>query len=254
VTKHERFLQIEPSSADDAPESEAADRARIAAVLEAAPVSAAAAARIEIADGAPAGDGRAPDWAEHATRMIEAPATETRAPDLALDVEVAAGQPFVRCARCGADSSIHATVCQHCAELLDTSEQRAFNDRVWDAQQRRSEDERAALAELAAARRDHAERAFRSLPEPGMKLPPELLEAPGEDGPLLLGALLLLQEPRWRWVAGALAVALPLFLVTLGGAILGKVGWFLVTLLMLSLLPRSVGRRLLELWSGFRGR
>lgn len=254
MTRHARFLQIERGEAEAAPESESADRARIAAVLEAAPVSEARPGGIDLAEGAPAGDGRPPDWAERAPRMLDAPAIEEGAADVALDVEAPAGQPFVRCARCGADSSVHATACDHCAARLDTAEQRAFNERVWDVQRRRSEEERAALARLSAAREEHARRTYRPLPEPGMKPPPEMLEAPGEDGPLLLGALLALHKPKWRWIAGALVVGMPLFLVTLGGPILGKIGWFLLALLLLSLLPRSVGRRLFELWAGRRRR
>ena len=255
MTKHARFLHIERGSPDEAPESEAADRARIAAVIAAAPVSAPP-AQIELAEEAAAGDGREPDWSARAARMIDAPPEAGAGGiDVAIDVVRPEGQPFVRCARCGADSSIHAKSCENCAAPLDTAEQRAFNDRLWDVQQGRSERERAALAQMAEARVEHARNAYRPLPDPGIKPPPELLE-PLDDGggPIVLGALLALREPKWRWIAGALVVGLPLLLVTLGGPILGKLGWILVTLFFLGMLPRSVGRRLLELWAGFRSR
>jgi hypothetical protein len=246
VTKHARFLQIEHASADAGPESESADRARIAAVLQAAPVSTAgSSSNLELAEDAPAGDGRPPDWGARVARIVDAPGMDGAA-DGALDVEKIEGQPFVRCARCGTDSSIHAAECDSCSARLDTPEQRAFNERVWDAQLRRSASERAALEELSAARVESARSALRPLPDS---------EGVGdEEGPLLLGALLTLRNPRWRWVAGVLAVGLPIFFVVLGGPVLAKIGWFLVALLMLSLLPRTLGRRLLELWAGFRQR
>ena len=55
-----------------------------------------------------------------------------------------AGQPFVRCVSCGADSSRHSTVCAHCEARLDTAENRTFNERLWAeataARQRESEE------------------------------------------------------------------------------------------------------------------
>jgi hypothetical protein len=248
VTKHERFLQIERGSPDCASESESADRSRIAAVLAAAPASRSPDS-IEIAAGAPAGDGVPPAWPDRDAQVIEAPAEGATSADLTLDVAVPEGQPFVRCARCGADSSIHAVSCDHCAARLDTPEQRAFNDRLWEARRLRSEEERAALDEMAAARYENAKSAVRPLPEPGMLPPPELLEAPGDDdGPILLGALGALQKPQWRWAAGAAAAGIPLLLATLGGPILSSIGWVLVALFFLSLLPRSVGRRFFDWW------
>ncbi len=253
MKKHARFLQIERGAPDEAPESESADRARITAVIAAAPMSAEA-ERIELAEEAPAGDGRPPDGSARAERMLDAPAIEGSV-DLALDVAKPEGQPFVRCARCGADSTIHATTCQHCAARLDTAEQRAWNDRVWATRLRQNDEERAALDEMAAARYRDTKSAVRPLPDPGMKPPPELLAAPEEDnGPILLDALRALQKPSWRWAAGATAAGLPLLLVTLGGPLLGKVGWILVVLLLLSLLPASVGRRLFEHWVEMRRR
>lgn len=158
-----------------------------------------------------------------------------------------AGQPFARCARCGADSSIHARRCDNCGAALDTAEQRAFNEKLWDARRREQERERAALAELTAAREENRRAALRPLPDPDMPPPPELLE-PIESGhdPLLFEALRALQKPKWRWIAGGLVVALPLFLVTLGGPIVSKIGWGVVLLVVLSLLPR----RLLSFWTG----
>lgn len=251
MTKHARFLHIERRRDDDAPGSEAADRGRIAAVLGSSPISGAPAdATIDLDPEAHAGDGSArtvPVLAEIA------PDSGPDASGLSLDLAGVQGQPFVRCARCGADSTIHAATCGNCAEPLDTAEHRAFNERLWDEQQRELERERAALAELASAREEQKRAVSRPLPEPGMAPPPELLEPIGSDeGPLLFEALRALREPRWRWVAGGLVIGLPLLLVTLGGAILAKVGWGLLALLVLSMFPRRLGAQLLGWWTGRR--
>lgn len=255
MTARERFLRIEPRRTDDAPESETADRARIAAVIDAAPPSISRDPRtIELAPEAPAGDGATIPGPQVGLELEASPG-DVEAIDLSIDTAPVRGQPFIRCTRCGADNTIHAEACVNCSARLDTAEQRAFNDRLWDLQQGRSERERAALAQMAEARVEHARNAYRPLPDPGIKPPPELLEPLDEGGgPIVLGALLALREPKWRWIAGALVVGLPLLLVTLGGPILGKLGWILVTLFFLGMLPRSVGRRLLELWAGFRSR
>lgn len=249
MTKHARFLHIEQRRDEEGPESEAADRGRIAAVLGASPISRAPSdATIELDPEARAGDGStcvAPTVAELA------PGEATDASEISLDLAGIEGQPFVRCTRCGADSTIHAAACGNCAAPLDTAEQRAFNERLWDEQRRELERERAALAELASAREEQKRAAARPLPEPGMSPPPELLEPIGsEDGPFFFEALRALREPRWRWIAGGLVVGLPLLLVVLGGAILAKIGWGLLVLLVLSMFPRRVATRLLERWTG----
>lgn len=248
MTKHARFLQIEPGDAEHPPESEAANRGRIAAVLESAPASTTH-VQFEIGDGAQEGDAR-PPFEGPAMRTLESGATDVVSdPACGIELSVAApqGQPFVRCVQCGADSSIHASECERCSARLDGREQQAFNEALWGTRLRQIDEERAALDQMAAARYDAARRATRPLPEPGMKPPPELLEAPG-DGPILLAMLERLKEPKWRWAAGAAAAGLPLLLVTFGGPLMSAFGWVLVAVFFLLLLPRRVGRRVVERW------
>jgi hypothetical protein len=245
VTKHARFLHIEQRRADDGSGSETADRARIAAVLDAAPPShAPPEARLEIAPDSPAGTGAAIEPPEMGTNLEDV-AAPGGGVELALDTAPVEGQPFVRCSRCGGDNTIHAKACETCAATLDTAEQRAFNDRVWDAQRRRNEKERAALAEMAQYREELRRNTVRPLPEPGMQPPPELLEPMNEsDGPFLVEVIRALQKPKWRLAVAATVVGLPLLFVTLGGPILSKLGWVMAVLLVLSLFPRSIARRL----------
>lgn len=252
MTKHARFLRIEQPRGEapddeDAPPSQTADRARIAAVIGAAPPSVEAGRpELEVDPEAQAGDGSVHDRPDRPELPASAePGIEPGG--LAIDVEGVRGQPFARCARCGADSSIHARRCDNCAAPLDTAEQRAFNERLWDARLREQERERAALAELTAAREENRRAALRTLPDPNMPPPSELLEPLQSGGdPLLFEALRALQKPKWRWIAGGLVVGLPLFLVALGGPILSKIGWGAALLVLLSLLPR----RLLSSWIG----
>lgn len=256
MTKHARFLHIERSRSDpardeDAPASQAADRARLAAVLGAAPPSIPPSGlELDVDPEARAGDGSARDRPDR-PEIPGSAAPETDAVELPIEAEGTRGQPFARCARCGADSSIHAIRCDNCAAPLDTAEQRAFNEKLWDARLREQERERAALAELAAIREENRRAALRPLPDPDMPPPPELLEPldAGGDGPFLLEALGALQKPKWRWIVGGLVVALPLFLVTLGGPILKKLGWGVALLLVLSMFPRRLGRQLVEWWT-----
>lgn len=254
MTAHERFRRIEPRRAADESEVNAADRARIAAVIDAAPPSIErGAGALEIAPEAPAGDGAPIERVTTGQEIEDAP--EPAGVALAIDTAAVSGQPFVRCARCGADSTIHAKICANCDADLDTAEQRGFNEKVWDAQRRRDERERAALAGMAEARAEVIRASFRALPEPGMRPPPELLEPmPDDDGPLLVGAIKALQKPKWRWTAGAIAAGLPLLLVTLGGPILSKLGWALVFVCLIGLLPRRAAKRVFEAWYGFRRR
>lgn len=255
MTKHARFLHIEQSRGDPAreegaPASQAADRARLAAVLGAAPPSVPPSGlELDVDPEARAGDGSARDRPDRA-EILENAAPQMDAVELPIETEGTRGQPFARCARCGADSSIHALRCDNCAAPLDTAEQRAFNEKLWDARLREQGRERAALAELAATREENRRAALRPLPDPDMPPPPELLEPLGAgDGPFLLEVLGALQKPKWRWIAGALVVALPLFLVTLGGPILNKLGWGVALLLVLSMFPRRLGRQVVEWWT-----
>ncbi len=254
MTEHERFRKIEPRRADDASEVKAADRARIAAVIDAAPPSIhRGPIGLEVAPEAPAGDGVPIERAVEGQEIADV--AEPPGAELSIDTARVSGQPFVRCARCGADSSIHAASCGNCGAELDTAEQRAFNEKVWDAQRRRNDREQAALAGMAAARTEVIRASFRPLPGPGASPPPELLEPfDDDDGPLLVGVIKALQKPKWRWTAGALVAGLPLLLVTLGGPILSKIGWTLVLLCFVGLLPRSFARRVFEAWHGFRRR
>jgi hypothetical protein len=251
--KHERFLHIEPRRDDEAPASEAADRARIAAVIDASPPSRKPAEeKLDVAPGASAGDGVPIERADPGQELPDAPLGQG-APELAIDTVAVEGQPFVRCARCGADSTIHATICSNCSAKLDTAEQRAFNEQVWDAQRQRNERERAALAQMAEARAEHMRTSVRPLPEPGILPPPELLEPIHDDGgPIFLEVVRALVQPKWRWIAGGGVFALPLLLVTLGGPLLSKLGWIVLAALFLSLLPRRLLRRLLDARSGGR--
>lgn len=252
MSEHSRFLHIERRRDDDADPGETADRARIAAVLDGAPPSrapgdhAADAGGIELAVDAPAGTDAIARPAEAVQEIDDVPEIE-----MAIDVSKIEGQPFVRCARCGRDNTIHARECDNCAAALDTAAQRAFNDKLWNVQRARSEKEREALAEMAALREEQRRNTLRPLPEPGMAPPPELTEAMGpDDGPFLIEVLRALQKKEWRWATAAAMVVVPLFLVTLGGAILSRIGWGIVVLLVLAMLPRRLGRRLFDAWFG----
>lgn len=242
MTQHDRFRRIERPRPDAAPESQSADRARIAAVIEASPVSVPPdAVRIEVAVDQPAGTGRPPEISERMAELADTPAP-AGALDLAIDTAVVQGQPFVRCARCRCDSTIHATACDNCGVALDTDEQRAFNDRLWSAQKLQNEREREALAQMAEARAE-ARRTARPLPEPGAMPPPELLEPLGDsEGPLLFSMLRSLQDKRARWAVGAMVVGLPLLLVALGSGVLSALGWILLLLCGAAMLPRRIWR------------
>jgi hypothetical protein len=235
VTKHSRFLHIEARRADGAPESESADRGRIAAVLGTVP-AAPDAPVIEVAEEAPAGDGTPID------RAVEMPEIEGTSA-LTIDVLPVEGQPFVRCARCGSDNTIHTPTCDNCTVPLDTAEQRAFNDHLWGVHRLQLEKERAEIAEMEAKRAEHRRNTMRP--------PPELLAPMSEeDGPFLMEALRALPKKEWRRAVGASMVGVPLLLVTLGGPIVSKIGWTLVVILTIALLPRRLGRSLLDIWFG----
>ncbi len=253
MTARERFLRIEPRRTDDAPESETADRARIAAVIDAAPPSISRDPRtIELAPEAPAGDGATIPGPQVGLELEASPG-DGDAIDLSIDTAPVRGQPFIRCTRCGADNTIHAEACVNCSARLDTAEQRAFNEKVWDAQTRRNEREKAALADMAQARVEAIRASVRPLPEPGMKPPPELLEPIQEnDGPLIVEAIKALRAPRSRAIASGLVAGLPLILVTLGGPILAKIGWALALIVVLGFVPRRAAKRLFEAWFGAR--
>lgn len=242
MTAHDRFRRIEARRAEDASEVHSADRARIVAVIDAAPASASPES-LELEDAPPRSDLEA----RGVTSQVLDDAPARPQVDLAIDTEKISGQPFVRCARCGSDSGLRAKVCDNCGTELDTAEQRTFNEKVWETRLRRDERERAALAQMAEARAENVRATVRALPEPGMAPPPELLE-PIEDpgGPLLLDALKALQKPKWRWTASAIVVGLPIVLVALGGPFFPKLGWAFAFFCFLGLLPRQLVKRLLQ--------
>jgi hypothetical protein len=63
-------------------------------------------------------------------------------------------QPFIRCARCEADSHAQATCCQHCGSDLGSSEQRSFNERLWRKHLEERSCEAVELERLRRARED----------------------------------------------------------------------------------------------------
>jgi len=63
-----------------------------------------------------------------------------------------ADQPFVRCARCEADSNAHAVRCERCGSDLQAPEQRAFNESLWRARREEAAREAAELEGVRAAR------------------------------------------------------------------------------------------------------
>jgi hypothetical protein len=68
----------------------------------------------------------------HPTAALErfAPEPPAPAPELELEAKDDA-EPFLRCPRCGADSTRYATVCRQCEARLDTEEVHAFNVKLW---------------------------------------------------------------------------------------------------------------------------
>lgn len=127
-----RFLRLERPRKEAAPSPEKGARERFGAVelgreLEAnpSPVPASAAERFRSAEGS----------------------------GLALDPAPEGEQPFLRCAACEADNARHQARCDHCGADLTTAEQRAYNERLWAARKRESQEEQRACAALGEARR-----------------------------------------------------------------------------------------------------
>jgi hypothetical protein len=252
MTQHDRFRRIEKARLGDPPESQSADRARIAAVIEASPVSVPPdAVRIELAQGEPISRSEPLEPTSRGAELSALPLAS--APDLSIATLEVQGQPFVRCFRCGCDNTIHAKACDNCSAQLDTAEQRTFNDKLWGAQKLESTREQEALAKMAEARAEQRRASLRPLPEPGVKPPAELL-APlqGDSQPLLFSLLRALEDRRLRWAVGALVVGLPLLFATLGGPTLSALGWVLMLLVALSMVPRSFARRVFEMCFGAR--
>jgi hypothetical protein len=76
-------------------------------------------------------------------------------------LDLAEGQPFVRCAVCRGDSHATSRTCCHCEAMLDTPEQRAFNQAFWLRRQEEDTEQRAEVDRVRAAR----ERADREVAE-----------------------------------------------------------------------------------------
>jgi hypothetical protein len=75
----------------------------------------------------PPGAGEAPGRSGASESRFEQDARDDRIRVL----DVGEGQPFVRCALCRSDSYLTATRCAQCDALLETPEQRAFNEALW---------------------------------------------------------------------------------------------------------------------------
>ncbi len=245
MTDRRRFLFIEERREDTEPQSETADRGRIAAILGSVPPANEEEFRFEIDPSAPL----------LASDLVDVAPVELRPADkvvssvepIGLDDSDVAAQPFVRCVRCVADNTIHATTCVHCGTMLDTREQRAWNERVWEAQKREHEREAKALAELAAARLEQKRAATRPLPEGEIELPQELTVPIDEtDRPMLFDIVVALVKPQWHRAIGASVLVVPILLVAFGGSFISKIGIGLFILVLITLLPRSFGRRVFD--------
>jgi hypothetical protein len=164
---------------------------------------------------------------------------EPRPPDVAPPAEGA--QPFVRCFRCEADSSVYARTCATCGEELDTPAQRAFNEKLWAKRRAAQEEEERTLATQRAEREQAEAEAVQARREMGETLARETarqqrdrLDAEsygdgwsrrrwgwgsgwdGEDGdprPLGLRLLSLIRNPRWRIGVAVAILALAAVLV-----------------------------------------
>lgn len=73
---------------------------------------------------------------------------------LQLDEKRPQDQSFIRCMGCEGDNNRFQTVCAHCTRPLDTTEQRTFNEALWEQrriQARQAEEDAAAAAAALAA-------------------------------------------------------------------------------------------------------
>jgi len=154
------------------------------------------------------------------------PALVVQAPDTA--------QPFVRCVRCGADSTRYATVCVHCEARLDTEEGRAFNARLW------AEATAAREREAEEFRQREAGRATGVGPLDGEPVPAAELAARAQ-AQLELERLSRASTPGWLRPAGVALGAGPLLVLSVALGIPGLLfafshrGFFGTTVLLLGL-------------------
>ncbi|HEX9243829.1 MAG TPA: hypothetical protein VF875_15400 [Anaeromyxobacter sp.] len=77
-------------------------------------------------------------------------------PAIELLPEDADRRPFTRCERCGMDHNFLVAECTGCGARLDTPEQRAFNDRLWEERRAERVEEDRLHAEREAERADEA--------------------------------------------------------------------------------------------------
>ncbi len=92
----------------------------------------------------PAGAGEAPGRSGASEARFEEAARDDRLRVL----EMGEGQPFVRCAHCRSDSYLTATRCSECDALLETPEQRAFNEALWRKTRAEGEEQEREVAAL----------------------------------------------------------------------------------------------------------
>ena len=166
----------------------------------------------------PAGEPAPADPDALAARLREERRQETES-GVALDEPNAdTDQPFLRCAKCEADSHRSATRCLVCGERLDTEEQGAFNSAFWAKRRRERAQEQVELAQLkgsgAAEPLDDGSGAMRDY---GAALAAQVAERErarlgwmdegrgGDLTPVGLRLLNRIPDPRWR-LGVALAV------------------------------------------------
>ena len=162
-------------------------------------------------------------------------------------------QPFTRCARCETDNTLYAPTCQSCGAALDTAEQRAFNERLWERRSAEAGEERRALAETLRERERLAgaeERGRRELAEEMARREKDRVEAElggwsvDGGGPPPIGRRLLARLPAgWRLAALVLAGVGPLLLAAAGRGPARGAGLVLLILLVGALVPARRSRR-----------
>lgn len=92
-----------------------------------------------------------PDPDEVAARLREERRQQMESGVVLDDAGTGSDQPFLRCAKCEADSHRSATRCLVCGERLDTEEQAAFNAAFWAKRRQEHAQEQEELAKLKSA-------------------------------------------------------------------------------------------------------
>jgi len=163
----------------------------------------------------------------------------------------------VRCLRCHADNTVHVQRCIHCNSPLDTPEQRAFNEALWETSRSEKAAEDEEVARLKEARASVAYSRHDALREYGdalaRKSEQETLESNGwtrDDlstvGRPSPGLRLLRMIPDARWRAAVLAIAIVVSLALIfspRGSGRQIAGFFLVIGLSLLFMPPGARRR-----------